>query len=75
VPSPASGGPGVAEVNHCLGNTPAVCRASCINPRVVELFERNRTIAGDLDRLGEDAVAGYSATREPVVEAVRKLLA
>ncbi|MFJ4878560.1 DNA topoisomerase IB [Streptomyces sp. NPDC088745] len=64
----------VREVSHYLGNTPAVCRASYINPRVVELFERNRTIADDLDRLGEDAAAGHPATRGPVEDAVRGLL-
>ncbi|MEV7443009.1 hypothetical protein AB0O22_17965 [Streptomyces sp. NPDC091204] len=29
----------VREVSRYLGNTPAVCRASYINPRVIELFE------------------------------------
>jgi DNA topoisomerase-1 len=64
----------VREVSHYLGNTPAVCRASYINPRVIELFEEGRTIAGDLDRLGETASFGHPATQGPVEEAVRRLL-
>ena len=34
----------VREVAEELGNTPAVCRSSYIDPRVVELWERGRTI-------------------------------
>lgn len=34
----------VREVSHYLGNTPAVCRASYIDPRVFELFEQGRTV-------------------------------
>lgn len=34
----------VREVAEELGNTPAVCRASYIDPRVVDLWERGRTI-------------------------------
>ncbi|MFJ6700564.1 DNA topoisomerase IB [Streptomyces sp. NPDC091272] len=65
----------VKEVSHYLGNTPAVCRASYINPRLIELFEDGRTIAEDLDRLGEGAVFGHPATQGPTEEAVRRLLA
>ena len=46
------------EVAHYLGNTPAVCRASYIDPRVIDLFESGTTIRPDLLRLGEDAVPG-----------------
>ncbi|MFJ3222168.1 DNA topoisomerase IB [Streptomyces sp. NPDC086783] len=65
----------VKEVSGYLGNTPAVCRASYINPRVVELFEEGRTIAPDLDRLGDGAVFGRPATQGPIEEAVLRLLA
>lgn len=34
----------VREVAEELGNTPAVCRASYIDPRVVDLWERGQTI-------------------------------
>lgn len=34
----------IREVAEELGNTPAVCRASYVDPRVVDLWERGRTI-------------------------------
>ena len=34
----------VAEVAEELGNTPAVCRASYVDPRLVDLWERGETI-------------------------------
>ena len=34
----------MAEVSHYLGNTPAVARASYVDPRVVDLFHDGRTI-------------------------------
>ncbi|MEV8567807.1 DNA topoisomerase IB [Streptomyces sp. NPDC051322] len=64
----------VREVSDYLGNTPAVCRASYINPRLFELFDEGRTIAADLERLGEVARYGSPATQGPVEEAVRSLL-
>jgi hypothetical protein len=51
----------VVAVSETLGNTPAVCRGSYINPRVVELFRDGITVAHavsrvlrTLDRSGED---------------------
>ena len=45
----------VKEVAHHLGNTPAVCRASYIDPRVIDRFEGGVTIGGVLpDMLGDD---------------------
>ncbi|MEZ5102048.1 MAG: DNA topoisomerase IB [Thermoleophilia bacterium] len=41
----------IGEVSHYLGNTPAVCRASYVDPRVFEHFRAGRTIAGALGRL------------------------
>jgi len=64
----------VKEVSHYLGNTPAVCRASYINSRLIELYEEGRTIAHELGRLGEGAALGHPATQGPVEEAVRRLL-
>ncbi|MFF3306248.1 hypothetical protein [Streptomyces sp. NPDC002952] len=52
-----------------------MCRASYINPRVVELLEEGRTIAPDLDRLGDGAAFGRPATQGPIEEAVLRLLA
>ncbi|ROR35837.1 DNA topoisomerase IB [Kitasatospora cineracea] len=62
----------VREVADHLGNTPAVCRASYINPRLVELFDEGVTIAPALDGLGSDG--GPIATHGPVEDAVRALL-
>src|SRR5205814_903782 len=50
------------EVAEYLGNTPAVARASYVDPRVVDLFNDGTTIAGTLGDLGgapnpEDRVA------------------
>jgi DNA topoisomerase IB len=64
----------VREVSEYLGNTPAVCRASYINPRVIELFDEGRTIADDLDRLGDGAAFGRPATQGAIEEAVLRLL-
>ncbi|MER5295939.1 DNA topoisomerase IB [Streptomyces pharetrae] len=64
----------VREVSHYLGNTPAVCRASYIDPRVFELFEQGRTIAPTLTRLGEHGAFGRPATQGAVEAAVLDLL-
>ncbi|WP_328854877.1 DNA topoisomerase IB [Microbispora hainanensis] len=60
------------EVSEYLGNTPSVCRASYVDPRVVALYEKGRTIP--LGRLGEDTGEGRLATHGPVEEAVIELL-
>jgi DNA topoisomerase IB len=57
-----------------LGNTPAVARASYIDPRVVQLYEQGRTIAGTLDDLGRDCDFGELATRGRAERAVLQLL-
>ncbi|WP_411104695.1 DNA topoisomerase IB [Streptomyces sp. cmx-4-9] len=64
----------VREVSGYLGNTPAVCRASYINPRLFELFENGVTIRPVLDRLGTDVVHGHPATHGQVEAAVLRLL-
>jgi DNA topoisomerase IB len=63
----------VREVSEYLGNTPAVCRASYIDPRVIERYDRGDTIAGSLDLLG-DTESGALATQGPIEEAVLHLL-
>ncbi|MFH9821838.1 DNA topoisomerase IB [Streptomyces bobili] len=62
------------EVSRYLGNTPAVCRASYIDPRVFELFDQGRTIAPALTRLGEHGAFGRPATQGAVEAAVLDLL-
>ncbi|MBO0774763.1 MAG: DNA topoisomerase IB [Actinobacteria bacterium] len=64
----------VKEVAEYLGNTPAVARASYIDPRVIELYEEGVTVAPALGLLGEEAEYGELATQGPVEEAVLKLL-
>ncbi|MFJ7147430.1 DNA topoisomerase IB [Streptomyces sp. NPDC100445] len=64
----------VREVSHYLGNTPAVCRASYIDPKVFELFEQGVTVAPALTRLGEHGDFGRPATQGPVEAAVLDLL-
>ncbi len=40
------------EVAHYLGNTPAVCRASYVDPRIVDRFMEGRTVRPALERAG-----------------------
>ena len=42
------------EVSEQLGNTPAVCRASYVDPRVVDRFENGETVADALVRAAEE---------------------
>jgi DNA topoisomerase IB len=68
----------VGEVARYLGNTPAVCRASYIDPRVFDRFRAGTTIApalAKLPRTDGDGLDGTPATQGPVEEAVLDLLA
>ena len=65
----------VREVADYLGNTPAVARASYIDPRVIALYEAGHTIVSALDELGRDGHFGDLATRGRAEGAVVKLLA
>jgi DNA topoisomerase IB len=65
----------VREVENCLGNAPAVFRASYINPRVLEVYERGRTIAPELDDLGRGTLFGRPATHGRFEQAIQRLLA
>ena len=64
----------VVEVAHYLGNTPAVCRKSYIDPRVIDLYDDGVTIARALEKLGDDADFGQPATHGAVEAAVLRLL-
>jgi DNA topoisomerase-1 len=64
----------VTEVSHYLGNTPAVCRSSYIDPRVIDLYDDGTTIATALERLGADADFGQPATHGQIEAAVLRLL-
>ncbi|MFF7244336.1 hypothetical protein ACFZBU_10620 [Embleya sp. NPDC008237] len=64
----------IREVADYLGNTPAVARASYIDPRVFDCHERGITVAGALGRLGDGTVFGDLATRGPMERAVLRML-
>jgi DNA topoisomerase IB len=64
----------VREVSGYLGNTPAVARASYIDPRVIGFYEEGLTIAPALGRLGQQSVFGELATQGAAEAAVLKLL-
>jgi len=64
----------VKEVALYLGNTPAVCRASYIDPRVFDRYRSGLTIAGVLDQLGQAGEAGEPAHQGPIEEAVLDLI-
>jgi DNA topoisomerase IB len=64
----------VKEVGHYLGNTPAVCRASYIDPRLFDRYRSGLTIAGALTRLGEVEELGEPAHQGPIEEAVLDLI-
>ena len=64
----------VKEVSDKLGNTPAVCRASYIDPRIIDLYDSGVTIAGDLEALGETASYGEPAYQGSIEAAVLRLL-
>jgi DNA topoisomerase I len=62
----------VKEVAHYLGNTPAVARASYIDPRVFDRYRAGETIAPALSLVPEDG--DTPAIQGPVEEAVLDLL-
>ncbi|CAN5665350.1 DNA topoisomerase IB [soil metagenome] len=64
----------VQEVAAYLGNTPAVCRRSYIDPRVIDLYYDGVTIERTLTRLGADAQFGQLATQGAIEGAVLRML-
>ena len=58
---------------HHLGNTPAVCRASYIDPRVFDRYDAGVTIGGVLDALGEADLTA-PGVQDPIERAVLDLL-
>ncbi len=61
----------VKEVAYYLGNTPAVARASYIDPRVFDGFRDGRTIGGSMNLVADE----HDATAiQPVEDAVLELL-
>jgi DNA topoisomerase-1 len=64
----------VKEVAHYLGNTPAVCRSSYIDPRVFDRYRSGWTISGALEAIGADVSFGEPSVQGPIEEAVIDLL-
>ena len=65
----------IRETASFLKNTPAVCRASYIDPRVFDRFDSGETIAPGLKRIERAADPGQFADREEIEAAVLRLLA
>jgi DNA topoisomerase-1 len=64
----------IKETARYLNNTPAVCRASYIDPRVFDRFESGETIRPQLERIQRAADPGQFPDREKIERAVLKLL-
>ena len=63
----------VKQVARYLGNTPAVCRASYIDPRVFDRFDGGLTVGGVFERLPDDP-ADWPEVQGPIEEAVLDLI-
>jgi DNA topoisomerase IB len=64
----------IKEVAHYLGNTPAVARASYIDPRVMDRYRDGQTIDQALVAAGADRNGDATAIQGPVEDAVLDLL-
>jgi DNA topoisomerase-1 len=58
----------VKEVSHYLGNTPAVCRASYIDPRVIDAYNGGLIIRGVLEQIADTDEPGELPIHQSVVE-------
>jgi DNA topoisomerase IB len=59
----------IDEVAGYLGNTPAVCRASYIDPRVFDAFDAGLTIRPALERVAARVEPGELPIHQPALEA------
>jgi DNA topoisomerase IB len=64
----------VREVAGYLGNTPAVARASYIDPRIIEEYDQGKTIASALGELGASSEFGQLATEGRAERAVLRIV-
>lgn len=62
------------EVSEYLGNTPAVCRSSYVDPRVVDRYTAGATVLDALSALDEDTGLGGLTTHGAIEKAVLDLL-
>ena len=60
----------IKEVAHYLGNTPAVCRASYIDPRVFDRYEDGLTIGGALGEIEEAVLDLFEDEKSDALEKV-----
>ena len=64
----------IESVAAFLGNTPAVCRASYIDPRVIDRYQSGCTIAPAIERLGGEPDLADPRVRAQVESAVLDLI-
>jgi DNA topoisomerase IB len=62
------------EVSAYLGNTPAVCRSSYVDPRIIDRYTANATVLDALACLDEESALGGLHTHGAIEEAVLDLL-
>jgi DNA topoisomerase IB len=67
-------GDAIKTVSSYLGNTPAVCRASYVDPRVIDSFQSGTTIAALIERLRHGPDLADERTRARIEKAVLALL-
>ncbi|HEY4428599.1 MAG TPA: DNA topoisomerase IB [Solirubrobacteraceae bacterium] len=65
----------IRTVAAYLGNTPAVCRASYVDPRIIDRFHSGRTIASVIERLPDGPELADERARRRIERAVLELLA
>jgi DNA topoisomerase-1 len=58
----------IDEVAAYLGNTPAVCRASYIDPRVIDAYNAGLTIGPALERVARRLEPGHLPIHQPELE-------
>jgi DNA topoisomerase I len=64
----------IKTVSAYLGNTPAVCRASYIDPRVFDRYHSGSTVGAAIDQAGGDADLSNERTRTRIEAAVLDLI-
>jgi DNA topoisomerase I len=64
----------ISEVADYLGNTPAVCRRSYIDGRLIDRYLDGETVRFPMDRLGADVRPGWPATQGGFEAAAIRLL-
>jgi DNA topoisomerase-1 len=58
----------IKETSHYLGNTPAVCRASYIDPRVFDAYQTGLVLDEKVIQEALEAEAGELPTHHPLIE-------